>query len=361
VETERTNISVKQLREFTTQVFSKLGVPTEDAQIVSDVLITADQRGIASHGMQRLKRYVNGIKVGIMKPIADIRVLKETACTLFISGGDGLGQVVGYRAMEMAIKKALQNNLAIAVVRDSNHYGIASYYSLMALKHGLIGISLTNSEPLVVPTYGKDALIGTNPISIAVPAGEESPFVLDMATSTVPRGKVEVYERAGKKINETWATDELGRPTQDPSLVLANIREGKGGGLLPLGGAGEEGGGHKGYGLCLAVDLFCGVLSGSLFGRDLYSKEAQSYKTSHFFGAIKIDSFIDPDQFKKSMDIYIRTLQGSAKAEGSDRIFVHGEKEAALYAQNTEEVPLLRQVIDEIRKIGREVNVEAPF
>jgi len=358
---EYININVKQLREFTTRVFCRFGVPAEDAEIASDVLITADQRGVASHGLQRLKRYVNGLRVGVMKPVADIRVLKETAATLLISGSDGLGQVVGYRSMKLVIEKSLKNNLAIAAVRDSNHYGIAAYYAMMALEHGLIGISLTNSAPLVVPTHGKDAIIGTNPISIAMPAGKERPFVLDMATSTVPRGKLEVYERAGKRINETWATDEFGRPTQDPSRVLANMREGKGGGLLPLGGAEEEGGSHKGYGLCLTVDLLCGVLSGSPFGRDLYSKEAQSTKISHLFGAIRIDAFMDPDQFKEAMDAYIHMIKGSARATGRDRIFIHGEKEFELYEQRKEEVPIHCQVVDEIRKIGHEVNIEVPF
>jgi LDH2 family malate/lactate/ureidoglycolate dehydrogenase len=296
-----------------------------------------------------------------MKPIADIKVMKETATTLLISGSDGLGQVVGYRSMKLVIEKALENNLAIAAVRDSNHYGTAAYYAMMALEYDLIGISLTNSEPLVVPTHGKDAIIGTNPIAIAVPAGKERPFVLDMATATVPRGKIEVYERAGKKINETWATDEFGRPTRDASRVLANIREGRGGGLLPLGGAEEEDGGHKGYGLGLIVDLFCGVLSGGLFGSNLYSKEAQSSKISHFFGAIRIDSLIDPAQFKASMDAYIQMIRGSAKASGQDRIFIHGEKEHELYEQRQQEVPIYSSVVDEMRKIGREVNIEAPF
>jgi L-2-hydroxycarboxylate dehydrogenase (NAD+) len=358
---EYIDVNVSKLREFTTQVFCRFGVPIGDAEIVADVLITAEQRGVASHGLQRLKRYVNGLKSGAMKPVADIRVLKETPSTLLISGGDGLGQVVGYRSMKLVIQKTLKNNLTIALVRDSNHYGMAAYYSMMALEHGLIGISLTNSEPLVVPTHGKDAIIGTNPISVAVPAGKERPFVLDMATSTVTRGKIEVYERAGKKINETWATDEFGIPTQDSSRLLSNVREGKGGGLLPLGGAEEEGGGHKGYGLALVVDLFCGVLSGSLFGRDLYSKQAQSSKISHLLGAIRIDAFIAPDRFEEAMDTYIRMIKESAKVTGQDRIFIHGEKEYKLYEERKEEVPIYYQVLEEIRKVGREVNIEVSF
>lgn len=170
---EYIRIKIDALREFATTVFNKFGVPVEDARIAADVLITADQRGVSSHGLQRLKRYTSGLKAGMMKPIADVKVLKETPNTLLISGGDGLGQVVGYKAMKLVIDKAVENNVAFAAVRDSNHFGIAGYYSMMALEHDLIGISLTNSEVLVVPTHGKDAVMGTNPISIAVPAGEQ--------------------------------------------------------------------------------------------------------------------------------------------------------------------------------------------
>ena len=177
---EYIRIKVDALQEFTANVFNKFGVPAEDAKIAADILIAADQRGIGSHGLQRLLRYTNGLKTGVMKPIADIKVLKETPNTLLISGGDGLGQVVGYKAMELVIDKALKNNIAFAAVRDSNHYGIAGYYAMMALEHNLIGVSTTNSAPLTVPTHGKNAIMGTNPISIAVPAGKEQPFVLDM-------------------------------------------------------------------------------------------------------------------------------------------------------------------------------------
>ncbi len=358
---EYIRIKVDALQEFTTNVFNKFGVPVEDAKIAADILIAADQRGIGSHGLQRLTRYTNGLKTGVMKPIADIKVLKETPNTLLISGGDGLGQVVGYKAMELVIDKALKNNIAFAAVRDSNHYGIAGYYAMMALEHNLIGFSITNSAPLMVPTHGKNAIIGTNPISIAVPAGKEQPFVLDMATSTVTRGEVEVYAREGKPMPITWATDELGNPTQDASRVEANLLEKKGGGLIPLGGAEEEGGGHKGYGLCVAIDILSGVLSGSAFGPNLYAKKDVPAKVSHFFGAIKIDAFIELALFKSMMDEYINVLKNSEKAAGKDRIFIHGEKEFELYEQQEEEVRLYYKVVEELRKIAEEVNIKAPF
>ncbi len=358
---EHIKIKVGTLQEFTINVLMKFGVPTEDAKIVADILIAADQRGIGSHGLQRLIRYTNGLKTGVMKPIADIKVLKETPNTLLISGGDGLGQIIAYKAMKLVIDKALKNNIALAAVCDSNHYGIASYFSMMALEHDLIGLSMTNSAPLVVPTHSKDALIGTNPISIAVPAGKEQPFVLDMATSTSTKGKVEVYAREGKPMPITWATDELGNPTENASRVVANLLERKGGGLMPLGGAEEENGGHKGYGLSTVIDIFSGVLSGSAFGPNLYAKKDIPAKVSHFLGAIKIDAFIEPALFKGLMDAYINTLKNSEKADGKDRVFIHGEKEFERYEQQKEEVRLYYKVVEELRKIGEEVNIEAPF
>jgi LDH2 family malate/lactate/ureidoglycolate dehydrogenase len=358
---EYIRIKVETLREFTVNVFNKLNVPVEDAKIAADILITADQRGIGSHGLQRLKRYTNGLKSGVMQPTMNIEILKETPNTLLISGGDGLGQVASYQSMKLVIDKALENNIALAAVRDSNHYGIAGYYSMMALEHDLIGLSLTNSAPLVVPTYGKNAMMGTNPLSIAVPAGIERPFVLDMATSTVPRGKLEVYERVGKTMPVTWATDESGNPTQDIPRVLANLIDKKGGGLLPLGGAEEESGGHKGYGLCLAADILSGVLSGSTFGPNLYSVKNVPAKVSHFFGAIRIDAFIELNLFKSIMDAYIITLKHSEKATNKDRIFIHGEKEYELYEQQKEEVGIYYEVVEELRQIGAEINIHVPF
>ena len=358
---EYIKIKVNDLQEFTINIFNKFGVPVDDAKIVADILINADQRGIGSHGVQRLKRYTDGLKTGVMKAVGDMKVLKETPNTLLISGGDGLGQVIGYQAMKLVIDKALKNNVAFAAVRDSNHYGIAGYYSIMALEHDLIGISITNSAPLIVPTHGKDAVVGTNPISIAVPSGKERPFVLDMATSTVPRGKLEVYGREGKTMPSTWATDEIGNPTQDIPRVLANLLDKKGGGLLPLGGAEEESGGHKGYGLAFVVDIFSGVLSGSVFGPNLYSKKGEPAKVSHFFGAIKIDAFIESALFKSIMYEYINTLKSSAKAADRDRIFIHGEKEFEVYDQQKEEVLIYYKVVEELRNIGEEVNLKAPF
>ena len=353
---EYIRLKVDALQEFTINVFSKLGVPLKDAQIAADVLVNADQRGVSSHGLVRLSSYMDGLRTGTIKAITEFKILKETPNTLLISGEDGLGHVIGYKAMKLVIDKALQNNVAFAAVRDANHYGMAGYYPMMALKHDIIGFSVTNGGPQVLPTHGKEPMIGTNPISIAVPAGKKQPFVLDMATTTTAKGKITVKALEGKTTMPiTWGTDEFGNPTQDIQKLLTNLREGKGGGLLPLGGAEEDSGGHKGYGLGLAVDIFSGVLSGSDFGPNITTGR------SHFFGAIKIDAFIEPSVFKSTMDEYINTLKNSEKTTGKHRIFIPGEKEFELYEQQKEEVRILSKVVEELRKLGDEINIKAPF
>src|SRR2546428_124079 len=266
-------VQEKALRRFCEQVLTKLGVPAEDARVTTDVLVLADLRGIDSHGVARLGRYVNGLKQGTMRPTDQSRVLKETKATALIDGGQSLGQVVGKRGMDLAIKKARDTAVGVVAVRNSNHYGIAGYYSLMALEHNLIGISTTNAGPLVVPTFGRTSILGTNPISLAAPAMKEKAFVLDMATSTVPRGKVEVYNRLGQPMPHGWAVDETGRSSTDPARVLNALAKRPGGGLLPRGGEGEALGGHKGSGLALMVDVLCGVLSGAATGLQVYADE----------------------------------------------------------------------------------------
>jgi len=354
-------VKVKSLENFVTECFIKSGMREEDARITADVLISSDKRGIASHGVARLQRYTDGIKKGIMKPTADFEIIKETANTLLVSGNDGLGQPVSYKVMKLIIEKAKKNNVAFATIRNSNHYGIAGYYSMMALQEDLLGFSMTNSFPLVVPTYGKDALLGTNPISMAAPSNKEIPFVLDMATSTVPRGKLEVYSRQNKKIPNSWATDTGGHPTDDPTLVLNNVKNKLGGGLLPLGGASEETGGHKGYGLAMIVEILTGVLSGGAFGPNVYGKPGAPANVCHFLGAINIEAFLPLYEFEKSMDSLINTLHHSAKMDGKHEIFVHGEKEFKLATEQKDLVEISDIVFDNILQVGKSLGVKAEF
>jgi LDH2 family malate/lactate/ureidoglycolate dehydrogenase len=234
---------------------------------------------------------------------------------------------------------------------------------MMALGHDCIGISMTNASPLVVPTFGRDAMLGTNPISVAAPAGEEWPFVLDMATSTVPRGKLEVYRRLEKPMPSGWATDETGEPTTDTEHVLENLKERVGGGLLPLGGAGELLGGHKGYGLMLLVDVLCGVLPGAAYSDRVYPKDEEGNplpsEIGHFFGAWRVDAFRPVAAFKEAMDDLQRRLKNVPKAEGQDRVYIHGEKEYEEAEENARKgVPLNPKVAADLRALAEELGVE---
>ncbi len=354
---ETVTIQEKPLRLFCEQVLMKLGVPAEDARVTTDVLVVADLRGIDSHGVARLGRYVNGLKEGFMKPTDQSRVVKETKATALLDGGQSLGQVVGTRAMNLAIRKAQDTAVGVVTVRNSNHYGIAGYYAMMALPHNLIGLSMTNAAPLVVPTFGRTSILGTNPISLAAPAMKEKAFVLDMATATVPRGKVEVYNRAGKPIPHGWAVDETGRSSTDPARVLNALAKRLGGGLLPLGGEGEDLGGHKGYGLALMVDVLCGVLSGAATGLQVYADEKRP-DVGHFFLALDPTAFRPLDEVRRDMDRLARELKDSPKAQGQERIYVHGEKSYARMDRFRKEgVPVGAKVIEGLRKIGTDLGV----
>jgi LDH2 family malate/lactate/ureidoglycolate dehydrogenase len=351
------------LKAFCVRTLNRMGVPEEDGRITADVLVSADMRGTSSHGVARLRRYVNGLRDGMMIAKPDIEVITETPTTVVIDAGGGLGQPVSYQAMETAIEKAEAYGTGFATVRNSNHFGIAGYYAMMALDRDCIGISMTNASVLVVPTFGRDAMLGTNPISVAAPAGEEWPFVLDMATSTVPRGKLEVYQRLEKPLPTGWATDETGQPTSDTEQVLKNLKERAGGGLLPLGGAGELQGGHKGYGLSLLVDILCGVLPGAAYANLVYPKDdegnALPSEIGHFFGAWRVDAFRPPEAFKDAMDDLQSRLKNAPKAEDQERIYIHGEKEYEEAEKNARMgVPLNPKVAADLRAFGKELDVE---
>lgn len=347
----------EDLLDYVVKYMGNLGVPRDDAQIIGDVLIEADLRGVSTHGLIRLSSYYgHRLKNKYMNPLTPCVVVKETASTALIDGGNGCGQVVAYKAMELCIKKAQQANVAIVTVRHSNHYGIAGYYAMMALKHDMIGISLTNSQPLVAPTYGRTAVLGTNPISVAVPTGKEYPYVLDMATSIVPIGRIKLYEKKGLKLPLGWAIDDDGLVTDDPKKV----QSGGPGALMPLGGT-DIMGGYKGYGLALLVDILCGVLSGGKTLTDVgFPHEAKESGVAHFFMAVKIDAFRPLLDFKKQMDQTIRMLKNSPLAKNQSRIFIAGEKEYQMVKENLAlGVPLILPVVKDLKKAGDDIGV--PF
>ena len=355
-------VDCEKLSIFVKNVFSTYGLTPEDAFICSDNLVKADLRGVHSHGVARLKRYVDSIESGQIFPLNKPSLVRETPSTAAVDGNAGLGQIVGHFSTRLAIDKAKKTGIGMVTVRNSNHYGIARYYSEMILHENMIGISMTNSAPLVVPTFGKEMVMGTNPISFAAPAQKNRPFFLDMATSVVPRGKLEVYGREGKAMPEGWAVDEKGKSTQNPAEVLQNMLKRSGGGILPLGGEGELFSGYKGYGLAMLVDILCGVLSGGAYADLVYGEKDGSSRppdVGHFFMAIRIENFIDLETFREKMDDFISRVRNSAKAEGHSRIYIHGEKEYELFEKHQREgVPVQEKVYETLKGIAKGRNVE---
>ncbi len=355
-----------ELLKFSQNVLIKLNVSTEDAFFVADNLVKSNLRGIDSHGVGRLKRYVDGINSGYINPDARPVIAKESPVIANVDANHGLGQPSGVFGMNEAINRAKQTGVGIVTVHNSNHFGFAGYYAMMALDYDFIGISMTNSEALVVPTFGRNAMIGTNPIAYAAPTSHERPWVMDLATSVVPSGKLEVYNRLGKKIPLGWATDEIGKSTDDPTRVLTNLYRGHGeGGILPLGGEGEIHGGHKGYGLATMVEIFCGVLSGANMLRDVSFKKggkASHPRVGHFFMALDPSYFIEIDTFKARMDDVIQRLKASEKAEGQKRIFVHGEKEfEEEERRRSNGIPLDDRTSEILREYSDELSIELKF
>lgn len=344
------------LKNFVANVLVHVGVAPADAAVVADVLVLADLRGIESHGVARLESYyVSRLRKGLMVPKPTVTTVRETPSSILLDAGNGLGHPTSKHAMEKVIEKAKANGSAFGAVRNSNHYGIAGYYAMMALEHDLIGVASTNTVRYGAPTFGRDMLLGTNPFAYAIPAKNEPDFVLDFATTTVPRGKIEVYNRKEQPLKHGWAIDAQGHETTDPQTALK-------GALLPLGGFGTEGGGHKGYGLGLLVDILCGVLSGGAFGLDLPlpSDGPKPGAIGHWFGAFRIDGFRDVDAFRADMDRELRAFKDSQKAPGQERIYVAGEIEYEKTLYNREHgVPVHVKVWDGLQKLAGELDI--PF
>lgn len=323
-------LPVKTASEFIYQVFTHAGVPEADAQICSDVLIASDARGIESHGLSRLKMYYDRIRKGIQQPVTTISVLKDTYTTAVWDGNHGMGHVIAFRAMENAIEKAKVYGMGSVAVRNSTHYGIAGYYPMMAVKQGMIGISVTNTRPSIAPTFSSQPKLGTNPIAFGAPSDEEFPFLFDAATSIIQRGKVEIYARKNKTLPDGWVIDQEGNSAHDPEEILKGLTEDRYS-LLPLGGIGEEFGGHKGYGLSSIVEILSSSLQAGAFLQGLTgfdsSGNQQPYKLGHFFLAINVEAFIPLEEFKQNVGKLLRELRSSSKATGNEHIFTAGEKE----------------------------------
>lgn len=348
----------EDLMDFVVRYLTSMSVPAEDARIVGEVLIAADVRGIDSHGLHRLGSYY-GSRIGRKLINADTpyKIIRETPTTALVDGGNGCGQVVSCKVMKLCIEKAKQSGIAAITVNNSNHYGIAGFYSMMALEHGMIGISMTNSQPFVAPTYGKSAVLGTNPISIAVPASNRYPYVLDMATSAVAYGKIQIYDKKKAPLPDGWGIDSDGQPTNDPGKIKA----GGIGALLPLGGL-DITSGYKGYDLAVMVDIFCAVLSGGNFLTKVKGPASPDPSgVSHFFMAIDIGAFRPVNDFKEQMDELIQILKDAPRAVGQDRIFIAGEKEYELEKYNHEHgVPLMQQIVEDLERDAEKAGVTFP-
>ena len=347
--TGMTRVDHKKLTRFVRRNFEQLGVPTADAEVAARVLVASDLRGVDTHGVIRFSPnawYVKWLKEGSMTAKPNIHVVNESASSALIDGDKGMGMVVGHRAMEIAIEKAKKSGVAMVSVRNSRHYGMSAYYSMLALPHDMIGIAMTNASRLVVPTFGRDPKFGTNPMAFAVPTNRERPFVLDMATNTAAAGKLELANRLGNPIPSGWALDEKAESTQDPR-VAQKARK-----LLPLGST-REGASHKGYGLGVLVEILCGVLSGTITALN-----ANQDLRGHFFGAIKVETFRSAQEFKDDMDRLIQGLKATTPIEGQDRVYVAGEIEFETADERGDHgIPLHDSVLKGLRDVGAELGV----
>jgi L-2-hydroxycarboxylate dehydrogenase (NAD+) len=354
-------IARKELISFCSGIFIALGIPQEEAQDSAEILVAADARGIGSHGVARMGRYVSGIRLGHMRGAVTPEVLRETPVSRVLDARGAMGLHLSKTAMADVISRAQALGVGFCSIRNSNHFGIAGYYAEMAARQDMIGVCMTNTAALGVPTFARDAMFGTNPIAVSVPANNNRLFTLDMATTCVTRGKVEVYDREEKPLPDGWAVDESGHVTKDARGLLADMLLQKGGGLLPLGGEGEMYGGHKGYGLAVLVDIMTAVTSGGLFGMAVKDLETTSARVCHFFGAIRLNVFRDPAEFKNDMDTLLDQLQSVRPAMGCERVYYAGLKEHESEAEcEIIGVPLSGKVAASLQAIGNEYGIPFP-
>ena len=324
-------ISWQLADDFMTAVFEKMGVPTEDARLCADVLLESDRRGIESHGCNRFKPiYIDRIKSGILNPVTKIDILKETPTTAVLDANDGMGMVASKKAMDMCIEKAHKYGMGMVAVRNSSHYGIAGYWTGLAAKENMIGISGTNARPSVAPTFGVENMLGTNPLTFSMPTDEPFPFTLDCATSVIQNGKIEYYARINHDTPKGLVISREGEELTDSAEILKKIRSQQAA-LAPLGGFGETTGGYKGYGYSTVVEILSAALQSGLFLKALDGKDEEGkirpYHLGHFFIAIDTEAFMGAEAFKKTCGDILRDLRGSEKAPGQERIYTAGEKE----------------------------------
>jgi LDH2 family malate/lactate/ureidoglycolate dehydrogenase len=345
--------SHQYLKDFTASVFEKMGCSPDHARIIADVFIAAELRGLPSHGMIRLKDYFQLWKANRINVNPSVKIIHESPSTAVVDGDNAIGMVSAHRSMQIAIEKARQAGTGWVATQNSNHYGIAGYYSMMALEHDMIGICVTNANPLVAPTFSTQRMLGTNPLAVAIPTGKYPAFVADFATTPIARGKLAVLEKKGEKSPLGYVQDKDGQPTDDPSILS------KGGSMLTLGGDYEHGS-HKGFCMASIIDIFSAVLSGANFGPFVPPSvaylpvldEKVGVGTGHFFGAMRIDAFQPADAFKAKMDKWIETFKNAKPAAGTNGVIIPGEperkKEEELKAKGISIVPAIEKDVQEI-------------
>jgi ureidoglycolate dehydrogenase (NAD+) len=342
-------VSHRELFHFIKRILEKKGVPSDEVKLIAETLVAAHLRGVDTHGVIRLPIYTKRLDAGSLRPKAKITMVRETPTIAVLNGHQSFGQVIGYRAMALAMEKAEHSSIGVVGVRNSEHFGAAAFFAMMALKKNMIGISITNTAPIMAPTGGASKLIGNNPIAVAIPAGKEPPVVLDVSMSIAALGKIILASQRGEKIPLGWGRDRFGALTDDPASIL------QGGSLFPLGE-------YKGYGLALVFDVLCGVLTGSGFTTEvlsIYKEIDKANRCGHFMMALKIKDFLPVALFSKQMGKMVRQIKRSPKAQGNDRIYLPGEIEFLTQKERTKKgLPIDRKLFSELNQIATELGVK---
>jgi len=348
-----------KLKEFVSAVFQALQVSKDDAGTVADVTVASDLAGISSHGVQRIRRYVDGIRIGNVNVKSNIRVVSESEAVALLDADNGLGQVAASKAMDLAVKKAAKCGIGLTLVRNSNHFGIAGYYSMKAVEKGLIGVTLTNSEKLVAYTNTLGRSLGTNPIAVGIPKEKPPPILFDAATSVVPVGKIELYKKLSKEIPEGWVMGEFGESLSgDSASIHGKIQENKAA-ILPIGGSGEELGGHKGSGLSFIVDVISGVLSGAAWGVHVgYTVGDNPSNVGHTLLAVNIESLMPKEEFFDRIEKYVQEIKSAPKHSKAERIWIPGEKSwLTIQTRMKKGIPIYRTIYDDLKELADELKV----
>ena len=349
------NLDYLKTKELVTEIFVKYGFSKEESDVITEILLAADLSGIESHGVQRLIRYHNAIETGATLVHAEPEIVFETPVSAVIDAKGAMGQVVSFKAMNMAMEKAKASGIGMVTVRNSNHYGIAGYYTKMAVEQDLMGICMTNTEAIMVPTFGKKAMLGTNPIAVSMPA-DPTPFLFDAATTVVTRGKIEVYTKKEEPLPLGWTLDENGQDCSEPGRVINNIIGKLGGGILPLGGSGEESSGYKGYGFAMLCEIFSAIFAGGM--TSVHKRDVND--TCHFFGAIDYGIFGDKTEIRKNMSTLLQELRDTPKADGADRVYIHGEKELESISEKMESgIPVNEKTFSELQMISAALGIDS--